>query len=163
MQFQRDQVLDLYIRVINDKFVIVIYHKEDDFNFDVITYPFSKSSVRSVLCYKTFYWQLIRLYGLSNNNSDFWLRAKFTYHTLNSLCYDYDISYDRMKNNFVFIVEKYMLIVPVYIYIYILPHKYFSLCFHFYCWNSFYIHWGTLYFHSHRRDPYYLYLNLDVL
>ena len=34
------------------------------------------------------------LYGLSNKKSDFWFRAKFTYHTLKSLGYDYDFSYD---------------------------------------------------------------------
>ena len=46
--------LDLYICVVDDKFVTGIYHKVDDFNFEVIKYTFPQSNIHSMLGY-TFY------------------------------------------------------------------------------------------------------------
>ena len=37
--------MDLYIRVVDDKFVTCIYHTTDDFNFEVINYPFPQSNI----------------------------------------------------------------------------------------------------------------------
>ena len=68
--------MDLYIRVIDGKFVTGIYHKVDDFNFEVISYPFPDSNIHSSLGYSTFYSQLIRFHRLCNNKSDFLFRAK---------------------------------------------------------------------------------------
>ena len=45
----------LYIGVIDCKFVTDIYHRGEDFNFEVISYPFPESNVHSMLGYKTFY------------------------------------------------------------------------------------------------------------
>ena len=45
--YKRDNFLDLYIRVIDGKFVTGIYHKVDDFNFEVISYPFPDSNIHS--------------------------------------------------------------------------------------------------------------------
>ena len=55
-----DTFLDLYVRIVQHKFVIGIYHKVDDFNFDVISFPFPESNILSSLGQKTFYSQLIR-------------------------------------------------------------------------------------------------------
>ena len=74
--YKRDNFLDLYIRVIGGKFVTGIYHKVDDFNFEVISYPFPDSNIHSSFGYSTFYSQLIRFHRLCNNKSDFWFRAK---------------------------------------------------------------------------------------
>ena len=60
--YKRDNFLDLYIRVIDDKFVTGIYHKVDDFNFEVISYPFPDSNIHSSLRYSTFYSQQIRFH-----------------------------------------------------------------------------------------------------
>ena len=38
--YKQDTFLDLYIRVVDEKFVTGIYHKVDDFNFEVISFPF---------------------------------------------------------------------------------------------------------------------------
>ena len=54
--------------VIYDKFVTGIYHKVDDFNFEVIGYPFPNSNIHSSLDYYTFYSQLIKFHRLCNNN-----------------------------------------------------------------------------------------------
>ena len=53
-----------YIRVVDGKFVTGIYHKVDDFNFEVINYPFPQSNIHSMLGYTTFYSQLIRFFRL---------------------------------------------------------------------------------------------------
>ena len=80
--YKQDTFLDLYIRVVDHEFITDIYHKVDDFNFEVIIYPFPQSNVHSILGYSTYYSQLIRLFGLCNNINDFLFRAKFSYFKL---------------------------------------------------------------------------------
>ena len=58
--YKQDTFLDLYICVVDAKFVTGIYHKVDDFNFEVINYPFPQSNIHSMLGYTTFYSQLVR-------------------------------------------------------------------------------------------------------
>ena len=52
--YKQDTFLDLNIRVGDDKFVTDIYHKVDDFNFEVINYPFPQSNIKSMFVYTTF-------------------------------------------------------------------------------------------------------------
>ena len=80
--YQQGTFLDLYIRVVDGKFVTGIYHKVDDFHFEVINYPFPQSSIHSMLCYTTFYSQLIRFFRLCNNINDFLFRVKLSYSKL---------------------------------------------------------------------------------
>ena len=54
----------------------------DDFNFEVISYPFPQSNVHSMLGYFTYYSQLIRFFRLCNNINDFLFRATFSYSKL---------------------------------------------------------------------------------
>ena len=77
--YKQDNFLDLYIRVVESKFVTGIYHKVDDFNFEAINYPFPQSNIHSMLGYTTFYSQLIRFFRLRNNINDFLFRAKLSY------------------------------------------------------------------------------------
>ena len=80
--YKQNIFLDIYIHVVDDKCVTGIYHKVDDFNFDVINYPFPQCNVNSILGYTTFYSQLIRFFRLSNNINDFLFRAKLSYSKL---------------------------------------------------------------------------------
>ena len=80
--YKQDTFLDLYISVVDHKFITGIYHKVDDFNFEVISYPFPQSNVYSMLGYSTYYSQLIRFFRLCNNINDFLFRAKFSYSKL---------------------------------------------------------------------------------
>ena len=80
--YKQDTFLDLYIRVVDHKFITGIYHKVDDFNFDVISYPFPQSNVHSMLGYSTYYSQPIRFFRLCNYINDLLFRAKFSYFTL---------------------------------------------------------------------------------
>ena len=52
--YKQDTFLDLYIRVVDGKFVTGIYLKVDDFNFEVINHPFPQSNIHSMLGYTTF-------------------------------------------------------------------------------------------------------------
>ena len=54
----------------------------DDFNFEVISYPFPRSNVHWQLGYSTYYSQPIRFFRLCNNINDFLFRTKFTYSKL---------------------------------------------------------------------------------
>ena len=48
--------MDLFIRrVVDDKFVTGIFHKADDFNFEVMNYPFPQSNINSISGYTTCY------------------------------------------------------------------------------------------------------------
>jgi hypothetical protein len=78
----QDTFLDLHIRIINKSFRIGIYHKVDDFNFEVINFPFLESNIDSSLGYKTFYSQLVRYYRLCNNLRDFNIRTKMIFSKL---------------------------------------------------------------------------------
>jgi hypothetical protein len=68
---KRENFLDLHIRIINNKFLTGIYHKVDDFNFDVINFPFPDSNINTSLGYTTFYSQLIRFARLCSSGEDF--------------------------------------------------------------------------------------------
>ena len=88
-----DTFLDLHIRVSSNRFVIGIYHKVDDFAFDVINFPFPSSNIRYSEGPKTFYSQLIRFHRLCNNPKDFLLRLNMTYTKLLERGYTHDSLY----------------------------------------------------------------------
>ena len=88
---------DLYIRVIDGKFVTGIYHKVDDFNFEVINYPFPQSNIHSMLGYTTIYSQLIRFFRLCNNINDFLFRAKLSYSKLVKRGYMHSLLFEYFK------------------------------------------------------------------
>ena len=101
--YKCDNFLDLYIRVIDDKFVTCIYHKVDDFNFEVISYPFPDSNIHSSLGYSTFYSQLTRFHRLCNNKSDFLFRAKLIYQKLINRGY----TFNPLWKSFMRFINKY--------------------------------------------------------
>ena len=101
--YKRDNFLDLYIRIIDGKFVTGIYHKVDDFNFEVISYPFPDSNIHSSLGYSTFYSQLIRFHRLCNNKSDFLFRAKLICQKLINRGYKCNL----LRKSFMRFINKY--------------------------------------------------------
>jgi ubiquitin C-terminal hydrolase len=78
----RDTFLDLYIRIKDNKLLIGIYHKVDDFPFDVINFPFMQSNISYAEGPKCFYSQLVRFSALCNNIKDFATRVRLTYTKL---------------------------------------------------------------------------------
>ena len=97
--YHYDTFLDLQIRIYQKRFVVGIYHKVDDFNFEVISFPFPSSNIHSQLGYNTFYSQLVRFFRLCNNVVDFSARVKITYLKLfkrgysDSILYKYFIKF----------------------------------------------------------------------
>ena len=81
----------------NHKFITGIYHKVDDFNYEVISYPFPQSNVHSMLGYSTYYSQLIRFFRLCNNINDFVFRAKFSYSKLVKRGYKHNLLLKYLK------------------------------------------------------------------
>ena len=95
--YKQDTFLDLYIRVVDGKFVTGIYHKVDDFNFEVVNYPLPQSNIHSMLGYTTFYSQLICFFRLCNNINDFLFRAKLSYSKLVKRGYIHSLLFKYFK------------------------------------------------------------------
>ena len=73
--YHTDTFLDLFIQIYNKKFFIGIYHKVDDFSFEVINFPFPESNIHSETGYNSFYSQLVRFFRLCNNVTYFGARV----------------------------------------------------------------------------------------
>ena len=83
----RDVFLDLDIHIVDDKFEIKIYHKIDDFNFEVVNYPFPDSNISESIGYNTFLSQILRFGRICTKFNDFAFRVKFIYNILESRGY----------------------------------------------------------------------------
>ena len=86
--YHYDTFLDLLVRIHNKRFIIGIYHKVDDFNFEVINYPFPTSNIHSQVGYNTFYSQLVRYFRLCNNVKDFLARVNLIRQKLSARGYN---------------------------------------------------------------------------
>ena len=69
--------LDLSISVIDREFVVKVYCKTDDYNFEVITLPFLESNVADEMCYYVYFGQILRFLRICSKLSDFKLRSVF--------------------------------------------------------------------------------------
>ena len=75
--FDKANVLDMEVSIVNSCCVTKVYCKTDHFPFEVISLPFLESNIDSGLCYRVFYGQVIRFQRLCSNRSDFESRVKF--------------------------------------------------------------------------------------
>ena len=89
--YHYDNFLDLCIRIHNNQFLIGIYHKVDDFNFEVINFPFPESNIHSKIAYNAFYSQLVRFFRLCNNLNDFSRRVQLLFRKLKKRGYESSI------------------------------------------------------------------------
>ena len=72
-----DHFLDLNINISNNnKLVFKLYNKTDDFNFEVINFPFLESNIHSNITYSAYYSQLFRYAKICSNYTDFKNRCK---------------------------------------------------------------------------------------
>ena len=74
--------LDLNITLLNKQCILKVYHKVDDFNFNVISFPFPCSNINSSVTYSCFYSQLVRFSYICSKLSDFKQRAVLLYRLL---------------------------------------------------------------------------------
>ena len=78
----RDTFLDLDVNIEEGSFVTKIYHKVDDFDFEVVSFPFITSNLSERVTYNSFYSQLLRFFTVCTKYGDFASRSG---NLLNSL------------------------------------------------------------------------------
>ena len=71
----KDNFLDLDINIDEDRFITKIYHKVDDFNFEVVSFPFPTSNLSDRITYNSFYSQLVRFSSICSKFCDFASRS----------------------------------------------------------------------------------------
>ena len=78
----KDSFLDLDIRIEDGKFVIKVYHKVDDFDFEVVSFPFPTSNISDYITYNSFYSQLVRFSTICSKFADFANRCSNLFNIL---------------------------------------------------------------------------------
>ena len=72
-----DHFLDLNINICdNNKLSFKMYNKTDDFDSEVISFPFPESNIHSNITYSAFFSQLLRYARICSNYIDFKNRCK---------------------------------------------------------------------------------------
>ena len=69
--------LDLSVSVVNLDFVVKVYCKTDDYNFEVITLPFLELNVAEEMCFYVYFGQILRFLRICTLLSDFKERCIF--------------------------------------------------------------------------------------
>ena len=80
--------LDVSIQLRNDKLIMSVYNKTDDFPFTVIKYNHPKSNIHSSVGYNTLYGEILRFARISNTIENFTKRCRLLYHDFLSLGYE---------------------------------------------------------------------------
>ena len=72
----KDTFLDIDIQIERDNFNTKIYHKVDDFNFEVVSFPFPTSNISDYITYNSFYSQSVRYASICSKFDYFAARCK---------------------------------------------------------------------------------------
>ena len=88
--------MDLDITIEENIFITKIYHKVDDFDFEVVSFPFPTSSMSDHITYNSFYSQLVRFSSVCSKFNDFDIRSR----TLLESLLNRGFSKYRLKNSF---------------------------------------------------------------
>ena len=92
----KDTFLDLDITLEENRLITKIYNKVDDFNFEVVSFPFPTSYMSDHITYNSFYSQLVRFSSVCSKFNDFDIRSR---NLLESLL-NRGFSKYRLKNSF---------------------------------------------------------------
>ena len=95
--------LDLSISVVNCHFVIKVYCKTDDYNFEVITLPFLESNVVEEMCYYVYFGQVLRFMRICSLLADFKGRSSLLTHMLVLRGY----AFERLAKKFMEVMFRY--------------------------------------------------------
>ena len=68
--------LDLDITLEENRFITKIYHKVDDFDFEVVSFLFPTSNMSDHITYNSFYSQLVRFSSVCSKFNDFDIRSR---------------------------------------------------------------------------------------
>ena len=99
----RDTFLDLDINIADGMFVTKVYHKVDDFDFNVVTFPFLNSNLSEHVTYNSYFSQLLRFFTICTKYCDF---ASRSLNLLNSLLnrgyskYKFKSCFNRFVHNY---------------------------------------------------------------
>ena len=96
LENHKDTFLDLDINIEEDRFVTKIYHKVDDFDFEVVSFPFPTSNMSDHITYNSFYSQLVRFSSICSKFCDFASRSS----NLMGVLLHRGFSKYRLKNSF---------------------------------------------------------------
>jgi hypothetical protein len=83
--------LDLSVSVVNQNFIVKVYCKTDDYEFEVITLPFLESNIASEMCYYVYFGQILRFLRICTRLSDFKERCIFLTRVLQRRGYLFDL------------------------------------------------------------------------
>ena len=72
----KDTFLDLDITLEKNRFTTKIYNKVDDFDFEVVIFPFPTSNMSDHISYNSFYSQLVRFSSVCSKFNDFNIHSK---------------------------------------------------------------------------------------
>ena len=72
----KDTFLDLDITLEENRFITKIYNKVDDFDFEVVSFPFPTSNMSDHITYNSFYSQLVRFSSVCSKFNDFDIRSR---------------------------------------------------------------------------------------
>ena len=67
----KDTFLDLDITIKENRFITKIYHKVDDFDFELVSFSFHTINMSDHITYNSFYSQLARFSSVSSKFNDF--------------------------------------------------------------------------------------------
>ena len=68
--------MDLDITLEENRFITKIYNKVDDFDFEVVSFPFPTSNMSDHITYNSFYSQLVRFSFVCSKFNDFDIRSR---------------------------------------------------------------------------------------
>ena len=105
----RDTFLDLDVNIEDGSFVTKIYHKVDDFDFEVVSFPFITSNLSERVTYNSFFSQLFRFFTICTKYGDFANRSLNLLNTLLNRGY----SKGKLKGCFNRFVHTYYDVVSV--------------------------------------------------
>ena len=105
-----ENFLDINIVITNDKCILKIYHKVEDFDFNVISFPFPSSNIDNNITYNSYYSQLVRFCNICTKVEDFRSRAATLFRLLVNRGFDsYKLKhkFDQFRIHYADIILKF--------------------------------------------------------
>ena len=97
----KDTFLDSDITIEENRFITKIYHKVDDFDFEVVRFPFPTSNMSDHITYSSFYSQLVRFSCVCSKFNNVDIRSRNLLQSLLNRGFSkYRLNKYRLKNSF---------------------------------------------------------------
>ena len=103
----RATFLDLHLSISNDIVPTKIYHKRDDFDFEIVNFPFLEGDVPRSSSYGVYISQLIRFARASSYVADFNTRNKWLTQKLLNEGYRYRNTFSKFYRRYYDLISKF--------------------------------------------------------